>query len=78
LFEIGEKCRDELDKCENYPIDYDRNCFNVTDDSESEFRAIVYLREPRLLGEPSLEYKKTIEKGAEDCSLPADYIKKYL
>jgi len=78
LFEIGEKCRDELDRCENYPIDYDRKYFNVTDDNESEFKAIVYLREPRLLGEPSPEYKKTIERGAEDCSLPADYIKKYL
>jgi gamma-glutamylcyclotransferase (GGCT)/AIG2-like uncharacterized protein YtfP len=78
LWEIDKKDIQQLDRCEGHPVFYKRKEVIVKDDNNKEYRAIVYLREPQKLNNPSDEYRKTVIEGANDCGLPKEYIEKKL
>jgi len=78
LYKISQNDLIKLDNWEGYPEAYNRNKVVVKDDAGREYSAIVYYRESRKKGEPSKEYFETVKKGAFDCNLPENYIKKYL
>lgn len=50
----------------------------MKDDEGKEYEAWVYLRNPKEIGKPSEDYKKTILEGAKQCNLPDEYIRKYI
>lgn len=74
LFEINEANLSALDRYESYPKSYQRDELNVRDEDGKLYKAIVYFRNGRNLGEPSEEYRKVILIGANDCDLPAEYV----
>jgi gamma-glutamylcyclotransferase (GGCT)/AIG2-like uncharacterized protein YtfP len=78
VFEINEECLRNLDRYEGYPKSYDRRIVEVVDDNGKLYNAIVYWRKPREIGRPSEEYRNIILRGARDCGLSQDYIKKFL
>ncbi|MEO0299135.1 MAG: gamma-glutamylcyclotransferase family protein [candidate division WOR-3 bacterium] len=78
LFEIDEKCLEKLDIYEGYPTCYQREVFSVKDDEGKEYKALVYLRNPKPVGKPSSDYKNITIEGAKQCGLPDDYIKQFI
>jgi gamma-glutamylcyclotransferase (GGCT)/AIG2-like uncharacterized protein YtfP len=78
LFEVNKDNIVALDYYEDYPNSYDRKKLNVKDEQRGNYRAIVYLREGRIQGKPSKDYREIIVRGAEDCELPKDYIENNL
>ncbi len=78
LYEITQDELSELDKWEGYPKAYDRYKILVKDDQGKEYKAWVYLRDPKEPGQPSEEYRKRVYEGAKQCNLPDEYIKKYI
>jgi len=78
LFEIDEKCLNNLDRYEGYPAYYERKELEVLDEDGNKYPAWVYLRDPKKQGEPAEDYKNTILDGAKDCNLPEEYINKVL
>lgn len=78
LFEIDNDCLHALDKYEGYPSYYERQIVEVEDDNDNSYQAIVYLRKPQKLGKPSDEYRDIVLKGARDCGLTEEYIRRYI
>jgi gamma-glutamylcyclotransferase (GGCT)/AIG2-like uncharacterized protein YtfP len=78
LWEIDKKDIQQLDRCEGHPVFYKRKEVIVKDDNNKEYRAIVYLRDPQKLNNPSDEYRKTVIEGAITCGLPNEYIEEKL
>jgi gamma-glutamylcyclotransferase (GGCT)/AIG2-like uncharacterized protein YtfP len=78
LFVIDEKCLENLDRYEGYPVHYKRKIVKVIDDQGNSYDAIVYFREPQKIGAPSEEYRAIVLEGAKDCKLSQDYIEKFL
>jgi gamma-glutamylcyclotransferase (GGCT)/AIG2-like uncharacterized protein YtfP len=78
LWEIDEEDIKKLDCYEGYPNVYTRKEVIVKDDNNKEYRAIVYLREPQKLNNPTDKYREIVIEGANDCGLPKEYIEKKL
>jgi len=78
LYELDKECLNSLDNFEGYPDCYTRKILSVKDDDGNEYEAWVYLREPKKIGQPSQPYRNTVYEGARNCSLPEDYIKRYI
>ncbi len=78
LFEINKECVKNLDTYEGCPNSYQRIKINVYYDNGKKYKAFVYLKEPRKIGSPSSEYRRTVVEGARDCFLPKDYIERFL
>ena len=78
LWEIDEEDMKKLDCYEGHPNVYTREKVIVKDDNNKEYCAIVYLRDPRELNNPSDEYRKTVIEGAITCGLPNEYIEEKL
>lgn len=79
LFEISENDLKSLNGYEGYPDHYQRNDeFEVIFSGKKIKNVIAYFRKGELEGSPSKEYQDVVVKGARDCSLPQDYIQKYL
>jgi gamma-glutamylcyclotransferase (GGCT)/AIG2-like uncharacterized protein YtfP len=78
VFEINKDNLSALDCYEGYPDYYDRKQVDVIDDNSSIYKAIVYYRTDKKIGQPSKGYRQVVEKGANDCELPKDYINSYI
>lgn len=78
LFEVDDECMKSLDRYEGYPRFYQREYVEVQDKQGNKYAALVYLRGPQVVGEPSDEYRKIILNGAKDCGLPEEYINRFI
>jgi len=79
LFEINRDNLAALDCYEGYPKTYNRKMINVTDINGKIVNALIYIRsKPEDIGQPSEKYRNIVVKGASDCGIVDDYIKKYL
>jgi len=78
IFKISEEDEKKLDKYEGYPRAYSKKYLEAYDKQGNKYKVLVYLREPREIGLPSLEYEEIVVESAKQLSLPMDYINKYL
>ena len=78
LFEINSNDLAVLDLREGFPKHYGKKIVRVSDIEGNVCEAWVYFRIGEEKGEPSSEYREIVLKGAKDCNLPEDYVKKYL
>ncbi len=78
VFKITNQCLVNLDKYEEYHRSYQREILEVIDDEGKRYEALVYLREPKILGKPSEKYRQIVLDGAKDVGIPEDYINTYI
>ncbi len=79
LYKIGQDCEETLDKFEGVKRGiYSKRYLKVKDEKGKEYEALVYMREPQPVGEPSEDYRKTVVEGSEEHKLPKDYIDRFL
>ncbi len=74
LWVIEEDDIKKLDYYEGHPYFYKRIEVIVKDDYNREYKALVYLKEPEKLGNPTEEYRRIVLEGAVECNLPEEYI----
>jgi gamma-glutamylcyclotransferase (GGCT)/AIG2-like uncharacterized protein YtfP len=78
LIEVNDADLQAMDKCEGYPVYYDRiwTGFRLADGSHVE--GYVYRATPEWVEEgkrPIREYLDYVTRGASACGLPPDYIR---
>ncbi len=78
VFEVKDDCIKKLDSHEGYPNSYQRKTVEVQGSDGNSYKAIVYLRNPLQVGQPSCEYKSIVLQGANDCGLSQSYIKEFI
>ncbi|MDN5338423.1 MAG: hypothetical protein PWQ20_1493 [Thermotogaceae bacterium] len=78
LFEISEEDEESLDRYEGFPYAYNKTTVKVKDEEDNEYDALVYLRQNKKEGIPSIEYENILVKAAYELGLPYDYVEKYL
>ena len=78
VYKINESDFDSLNKNEGFPDSYGKGRVEVTGKSGEIYKAWIYFRVGRKLGEPSDKYRKKVLEGARERNLPMDYIEKYI
>lgn len=78
IFEVDDDCIKKLDSYEGYPTSYQRKIVEVQGENNQLYQAIVYLRNPLQIGQPSDEYKNALLQGAKDCGLSENYIETFI
>ena len=78
LFEINANDLKALDDYEDYPHSYLKKMVEVKDEKNNTYQTITYYRTNQKKGEPHPDYRDCILQGAQDCSLPDEYIKNNL
>lgn len=74
IFEITDNDLSALDVCEGYPTAYGKSMVNVKDSDCRTYCAWTYFRVGQKENAPSDAYRKVVIRGAQDCSLPSDYM----
>jgi len=70
VFEITNDDLNSLDKCEGYPVSYDRREVIIKAENGVNINnVVVYFREGEKEGIPSNEYLNVIKRGARDCGI---------
>jgi len=78
LYEVTEGHMDALDGYEDCPAVYRRIEVNVITMEGDLVSAMTYRKEPEEPREPTKEYRELVRNGAQDCGLPARYVKENL
>ena len=76
LYEVSDRCLENLNRKEGYPWAYDRRTIEVTLESGERLRALTYVvdqPEPDEV-EPSSDYANGLIEAASDQGLPAAYV----
>lgn len=74
LYWLSPKDLKNLDSFEHVPKDYRHKTIEVRHPHGKPVKALAYVRPARPTGEPSKHYRKVVIMGAEQDSLPEDYI----
>ncbi len=74
LYDVSEADLLLLDGYEHVPLNYRRLVVSVESPQLGVCEAVAYLRDPRELGTPTIEYLGAIFKGAMDNHLSIDYL----
>jgi len=78
LYEVTEEHMDALDGYEDCPAVYRRIEVNVITMEGDLVSAVTYCKKPGETSVPSEEYRTIVLQGADDCGLPARYVKENL
>ncbi len=67
IYEISERDLRQLDKCEGYPVSYNRLKVTVFNEDDEPVEAITYIKSGQLEEtQPSKEYLAIIQQGYRD------------
>lgn len=78
VIELNREDLAAIDRCEGYPIHYDRLSTQLFLDDRREISAYVYRANAEFILEgktPSSDYLDYVVRGARACGLPGDYIR---
>jgi gamma-glutamylcyclotransferase (GGCT)/AIG2-like uncharacterized protein YtfP len=76
VYEVSDRCLENLDRKEGYPWAYDRRCVDVTLESGERRRALTYVVDQPQTDEvePSRDYANAIVAAASEQGLPLAYV----
>jgi len=78
VFEVDDECIKNLDRFEGYPNFYQKKEVEVHGEDGKLYKALVYLRKPLQVGQPSNKYREIVLQGALDCGLSQTYIETFI
>jgi gamma-glutamylcyclotransferase len=74
LYDVTEAHLRTLDSFEYVPVNYRRFLVSVKSAELGSCKATTYMRAPRSVGTPTVEYLSTLLDGGRENGLPADYL----